>query len=128
MLALAHQVLAVYRRHPWLTVYTRLPASAYKHESTKKSYFYFGLRLSKTGTPTFPRFLYLKKASISKARRVSSTEFKNTIKWSFRVGNDGYAFAINFCSKNSESKDGTGLPGTHSCGVKKIRSNIAYLG
>jgi len=114
--------------HETLTVYTHLPSSAYKSESTKKSYFYFGLRLSKTGEPSFPRWLYLKKASISKARRVSSTEFKNTIKWSFRVGNDGYAFAINFCSKNSESKDGINLPGSHSCGVKKIRSTISYLG
>jgi hypothetical protein len=114
--------------HETLTVYTHLPNSAYKSESTKKSYFYFGLRLSKTGTPSYPRWLYLKKASISKARRVSSTEFKSTIKWSFRVGNDGYAFAINFCSKNSESNDGINLPGSHSCGVKKIRSNISYLG
>jgi hypothetical protein len=115
--------------HETLTVYTHLPNSAYRSESTKKSYFYFGLRLSKTGKPSFPRWLYLdKKASISKARRVSSTEFKNTIKWSFRVGNDGYAFAINFCAKNSESRDGINLPGTHSCGVKKIRSTISFLG
>jgi hypothetical protein len=115
--------------HETLTVFTRLPNSAYKSESTKKSYFYFGLRLSKTGTPSFPRFLNLdKKASISKAKRVSSTEFKNTIKWSFRVGNDGFAFLINFCSTNSESKDGINLPGTHSCGVKKISRSIRYLG
>ena len=114
--------------HETLTVYTHLPNSAYKSESTKKSYFYFGLRLSKTGTPSFPRWLYLKKASISKARRVSSTEFKTTIKWAFRVGNDGYAYAINFCSKNSESKDGINLPGSHSCGAHRISTSAVYVG
>jgi len=114
--------------HQTLKVYTHLAKSAYNTESKKKWYFYFGLRLSATGEPSFPRWLYLQKATISKVKRISSTEFERSITWSFRIGNDGYAFLFSFCSKDSESKDGMNLPGSHSCGAKKVRSNIAYLG
>jgi len=115
--------------HLTLRIYTRLPKSAYATESRKKWYFYFADRLSRTGEPPFPKTLYLqRRAMISKAKKVSSTEFERTITWSFRIGNDGYAYEFNFCSKDSESRDGINLPGSHSCGANKIRSNIVYLG
>jgi hypothetical protein len=115
--------------HETVKVYTHLAKSAYKAESRKKWYFYFGLRLSSTGAPPPPRVLYLNRsATVSKARRMSSTEFERTIRFSFRVGNDGYYFLFNFCSKDTEAKDGMNLPGSHSCGVKKIRSTTGYLG
>lgn len=112
-----------------LRVYTHLPKSAYKDESRKKWYFYFALKLSPTVEPPAPRWLYLNaNAKISKVKQISPTEFERTITVSFRINNDGYAYAFNFCSKDSESKDGINLPGRHSCGVKKIRQTIPYLG
>jgi hypothetical protein len=108
---------------------TLLPASAYKAESHKKWYFYFDLKLSRRGEPKPPKYLYLSKiATISKVTRISSTEFKRTISFSFRIGNDGYYWLWTFCSKGTESQDGMNLPGSHSCGAKKIRSSTLYLG
>jgi hypothetical protein len=115
--------------HLTLHIYTRLPKSAYAKESGKKWYFYFADKLSTTGEPPFPKWIYLqKKAKISKPKKISSTEFERTITWKFRIGNDGYSYVFNFCSKDSESKDGINLPGSHSCGVKKIKRTIIYLG
>jgi hypothetical protein len=115
--------------HLSMRVFTHLPKSAYQTEQSKKWYFYFAVTRSATRVPPPPRWLYLDtKAKISKVKKISSTEFERTISWSFRVGNDGYFPVINFCSKDTESKDGINLPGSHNCGVKKIRSNVAYLG
>jgi hypothetical protein len=114
--------------HESLQITTQLPASAYKTEAGKKWFFYFGLRLSRTGQPGPPKVLSLKRATISKAKRISATEFERTISFSFRIGNDGYNWLPNFCSKDTESKDGINLPGHHGCGVKRIRSSTIYLG
>ncbi len=115
--------------HLTLKVYTHLPKSAYATESRKKWYFYFAYKLSRTGEPPYPKMIDLQRtAKISKPKKISSTEFERTITWSFRFNNDGYSYAFNFCSKDSESKDGINLPGSHSCGVKKIRRTIIYLG
>lgn len=115
--------------HETARVVTLLPRSAYKIESHKKWYFYFDLKLSRIGEPKPPKYLYLSKiAAISKVTRISPTEFKRTISFSFRIGNDGYYWLWNFCSKDTESRDGINLRGSHSCGAKKIRSSIPYLG
>ena len=115
--------------HQTWHVYTHLPASAYKLEHAKKWYVYFGLRLAPVNEPPLPKWMYLDtKAKVSKVRVISSTEFERTIRLSFRIGNDGYHFAWNFCSKDTEAKDGLNLPGHHGCGSKKARSNVRYLG
>lgn len=41
------------------------------------------------------------KASVSKATRLSATQHKFTIKFTFTVGNDGYAWLWNECSKDA---------------------------
>jgi hypothetical protein len=115
--------------HQTWRVYTHLPASAYRIEHAKKWYVYFGLRLSPVNEPPLPKWMYLDtKAKVSKARFISSAEFERTISLSFRIGNDGYHFAWYSCSKDTESKDGLNLPGHHGCGIKKVRSNVNYLG
>ena len=43
------------------------------------------------------------------------------MKFSFRIGNNGYHFGFNFCSKASESSDGVNLPGKHHCGARRVR-------
>jgi hypothetical protein len=111
-----------------MKVYTFLPARAYGREVAKKWYFYFGLALSPIKEPPPPRWLYLRNVTISTPKRISSTEFERTIKWSFRIGNNGYRWNFNFCSKDTEASDGINLPGRHSCGVSRIRGSTYYLG
>ena len=109
--------------HESFHIFTKLPASAYKTESKKKLYFYWALKLSKNGSePTGNlKWLYLDKSvKISKPKKISATDFEQTVTISFRVSNKGYEFNLNFCSKDSESADGMNLPGKHHCGAKKV--------
>jgi hypothetical protein len=102
-----------------------VPPSTLRTEISKRWFFYFGLSLS----PTPPRFLTLDThATISRPVRVSSGSFAVTITWSFRIGNSGFTPAVNFCNKDTESTDGLGLPGHHSCGASRISATIEYLG
>jgi hypothetical protein len=115
--------------HETIRVYTILPASAYKTESAKRWYFYLGVSLSAKSTPLPPEWIYLDSgAKIGKVKRISATEFERIISFSFRVNNDGFYLALNFCSKDTESKDGINLPGHHSCGASKVKTTIPYLG
>lgn len=116
--------------HETLTLTTKVPSSALKTEMAKRVYAYFGLSLSKSGIPKAPSTLIRNggKAVISKATRTSATKYKFTIKFTFTVGNDGYHWIWNECSRDSVSKDGIGLPGTHGCGTSKISASTPYLG
>jgi hypothetical protein len=115
--------------HQSFTLAFRAPASVLYREGHKHIYSYFGLRLSSTGEPPPPRELKLVTFFIySSLVKVSSTEYKFHLHFSFKVGKDGYYFAINLCTKDTESADGMGLPGHHSCGDTKIPRNIKYLG
>ena len=110
--------------HESVRIYTILPASAYKAEAGKRLYFYFALKLSTTGEPSAPVWVTLDhSAKIGKAKRVSATEFEQTVSFSFRIGNDGYHYSFDFCSKASESSDGVNLPGHHHCGATRINVN-----
>jgi hypothetical protein len=115
--------------HETVRIYTYLPASTYKVESAKRWYFYFGLRLSPVVQPPPPTWIYLDgKATIGKVKRISAREFERTISFSFTINNDGYDYVFAYCSKDTEAKDGLNLPGHHSCGAKKVKASIPYLG
>ena len=114
-----------------LHIYTVLPSSALGVEMSKPLYPYFGINLSTaTGTPPPPRWLYLNAghASVSGARRISASEFEMTLTFSFTIGNDGYHLAWNGCAKDTVSRDGLGLPGSHGCGARRILPTVSYLG
>jgi hypothetical protein len=107
--------------HETIHIFTRVPASARLAESKKKVYFYFAVKLARTSIPKGPRTLTLdRSAKISKAKKISATEFEQTITISFRVNNDAYDFNIDYCVKASESSDGVNLPGHHHCGATRI--------
>jgi len=110
--------------------YTIVPSSALGVEMSKPVYPYFGINLSATNTLPPPRWLYLNggDASVSGARRISATEFEITVTYSFTIGNDGYYFFWNTCSKDTVSRDGLGLPGSHGCGARRIPRTVSYLG
>ena len=113
-----------------ITLTTKVPSSALSTELAKRVYAYFALSLSKSGTPKLPATFTRNggKASVSKATRLSATQYKFTIRFTFTIGNDGYAWAMNECSKDAVTKDGIGLPGTHSCGASVVSASIPYLG
>jgi hypothetical protein len=113
-----------------ITFTTKVPSSALSTELAKQVYAYFGLTLSKSGIPKPPTILTLNggKASVSKATRLSATQYKFTIKFTFTVGNEIYQWLWNECSMDAVTKDGIGLPGTHSCGASQISSSTLYLG
>jgi len=116
--------------HQRLRLFTILPAAAFKSISAKHLFFYFGLSLSASGVPPVPRFLRLDpQARITRARRISGTEFEQIITWSFRVGNNGFNWIWVACTKDTVAKDGMGLPGHHGCGARRLRTRtLGYLG
>jgi hypothetical protein len=112
-----------------LRIYTVVPASAVRRERPKHLYFYFGINLNRRKTPPAPKNLHLRiRHTVTRARRISATEWERTIAWSFFVGDDGYNWLFAVCARDTESKDGVGLPGHHGCGAKTISSRSVYLG
>ncbi len=113
-----------------LHLFTVLPSTALRVEMSKPFYPYFGINLSTTGTPPPPRWLYLNAghASVSGARRISAGEYERTLTFSFTVGNDGSDWAWTVCVKDTVSRDGLGLPGSHGCGAGRVLRTVSYLG
>jgi hypothetical protein len=107
-----------------------LPPSALATEMAKRAYPYFNVNLSRTTTPPRPKWLYLGRghASVSKPKQLQAGKYTFNISYRFYVGNDGYNWAWLDCTKDSESTDGLGLPGSHSCGVKRVSATVSYLG
>ena len=116
--------------HEALHIFTIVPRSALGVEMKKHLYPYFGLNLSATSTPPYPRWLYLNTghATVSAARRISATEFERTLTFTFTIGNDGAAWNWSACVKDKVSTDGLGLPGSHGCGAHRVLATAYYLG
>lgn len=115
-------------RQRW-RIYIVVPASAYREESAKHWYVYFGLALARLREPALPKWLYVDHhAKVSQVRRISSTEFERVISLSFRLGDDAWHFGWNYCAKDTEAVDGVGLPGHHDCGQVRVSSKQRYLG
>jgi hypothetical protein len=115
--------------HERIRVTEIVPASTLSDEISKHWYFYFALNLNQNRTPPVPRFARLDtQVSISPAVAGGSRRFMRTLRWSFRIGKDGYAFVWFTCSKDTENIDGLGLPGHHACGVTVIDTTAEYVG
>jgi hypothetical protein len=118
--------------HQVLHEFTVVPGSALRTEMGKHQYLYFGLSLSPTSEPPPPHWLYLNAGhpTQTKSRRVNAGEYETTITFTFTIGNDGWYWLWSSCVKDTESKDGVGLPGHHGCGtLSRIPSNsFVYLG
>ena len=106
-----------------------VPVSVARRENAKRIYKYFGLNLRPVTEPPPPKWLYLTKiVAVSKPRRVSAGEYRQTVTFSFRIGNDGYYFGWATCTRDTEAQDGFGLPGHHGCGDKRVLRTSRYLG
>jgi hypothetical protein len=108
-----------------------VPPSTLRTEMPKRWFVYFGLNLSRTGKPPPPRILKLGAGNprVSKPTKINAHEYAVTIKFSFRIGNNGYSYLFFPCQRDTEAKDGLNLPGHHGCGtLKEIGSKRRYLG
>jgi len=115
--------------HVKLRVWVKVPTRAYATEAAKHWYLYSRLKLARSREPTAPKALELNhNATASKPQKLHSYEFVVTIRYAFAIGNDAYRYAVNFCTRDSETTDGIGLPGHHGCGDKWISATQAYLG
>ncbi len=116
--------------HETVDIYTILPASAFSTEAGKHVYPYFGLNLGSTGTPPPPKWVYLNagSAKVSKARRISASEYENTLTLTFTIGTDGYRYLWDTCVRDTVANNGLGLPGYHDCGVSRVPGTVVYLG
>jgi serine/threonine protein kinase len=116
--------------HETLAVSVLVPASALSTESAKQLYPYFAVALSATKQPKMPQWLQLNADAprITTPHRISADEYGYSVSFTFRVGNDGYAWNWNACANDTEAIDGLGLPGHHGCGAARVLASAAYLG
>jgi hypothetical protein len=109
-----------------IRLYTYVPTSqAYTTESGKHWYLYqavwYGKRLPKDYTLSTT-------ARASKVKKVNGREFAQTFTYYIPLRNGGASWAVQACVKDTESKDGLGLPGHHGCGAKHVSVSAIYLG
>jgi hypothetical protein len=106
--------------------YTYVPtAQAYKTESGKHWYLYqdvyYGKRAPKDYTLSTT-------ARASKVKKVNGREFAQTFTYYIPLRNGAAKWYVQACAKDTESKDGLGLPGHHDCGAKHVSLRAIYLG
>ena len=101
-----------------------LPRSGYNTEAKKHLYVY-ALVIYRT----LPKFLNLvPSATASKARKINAGEFERSITFHLTFRNRNWHLLPLTCSKDSETRDGLGLPGSHGCGAKRLSIKIVYAG
>ncbi len=106
----------------WFSFYVSVPSSTYKTEMAKHWFFYLAV-----GHRRVPKYLYLDtSAKVSRARKINAGEFAVT--FTFITASSNPYWWAEGCIKDSESRDGLGLPGHHGCGGKKLNTTATYIG
>ena len=103
-------------------LFSELPASAYRAEARKHWYLYLAV------SRTRPEYLPLISGSASKPRRISAGEYEVTLTFPYRFRRYDPSPWTEGCSKDTESRDGIGLPRRHDCGDKRVKTGSNYLG
>lgn len=91
------------------------PASVAKREGAKRAYFYFGVRYGSQGTP--PARVRLVKTG--RLHHVRGPRYRAAFSVTFSTV-QAYYYEWAICTKDTEARDGLGLPGHHSCGRRAI--------
>ena len=114
--------------HAGFSLFVFLPSSALAVEMGKHVYPYFDVNLS-TGTPPAPTWLYLNRGNPTvKVRGISSGEFEITLGFTFSVNHENARWNFTECQRDTVTKDGLGLPGSHGCGASRVSPSAVYLG
>jgi hypothetical protein len=111
-----------------LAVTARFPPAAFATESVKHLRLYGGLRKSAGGTPAGPDQLHLSGWANTAVPHRNLGTMRYNVGYQFNVGTEGYQWKINYCTPDTETKDGIGLPGHHGCGDQAVSAAAPYLG
>jgi hypothetical protein len=116
--------------HQAIKVDSFAPSSALGTEMAKHVYPYFGVNLNAKKLPPPPAYVTLNAdhVRVTKTRRLSATEFTNTLTFSFTIDHDDATYVAFMCTKDVVFKDGLGLPGSHGCGARRISTLAPYVG
>jgi hypothetical protein len=109
---------------------TFVPPPALATEMAKRWYTYFAITFSPSKEPPAPATLALGAGSpqLSGEKQVGDNEYTETVTFTTTVGNNGYTWAWLACTKDTESADGVGLPGSHGCGNPTAPRTGPYIG
>jgi hypothetical protein len=110
--------------------YILVPASAYRTEVRKHWYLYLGVRRSRSGEPPPPKYIYLTGAGrSSRPRKVGHGEYEITFTFHIALHHKSANWNANACTRDTETRDGIGLPGHHRCVNRRLRvGSFNYLG
>jgi hypothetical protein len=105
--------------------YIRVPASAYATEVHKHLYIYQDVWYGKA----VGKYFYLStSAKAAKPKRINSSEYEIALTFYIPLRHGEATWSTSFCTKDTESRDGVGLPGRHGCGNKRFPLTAVYLG
>ena len=114
--------------HGLLTVTAKYPPSVFANESAKDWYTYSGIKRSATSTPAGPASLARGPRPTGVIVDAAHDSVHFTVQYGFVLGTGGYQWKLNYCTRDSESLDGLGLPGQHGCGDATVSASAPYLG
>ncbi len=100
------------------------PAAVARHEGAKRAYYYFGVRYGSQTTP--PTSVKLVKSG--RLRHLSGTRYRAGFSVTFPTVQAYYYYYWLICTKDTEARDGLGLPGKHHCGARSIRYSAIKQG
>jgi hypothetical protein len=105
-------------------IFEYLPASAYRIETRKHIYLYLAV-----GYPRLPgRYTLDPAATATHLTKINPGEFRVTLTFVIALRRGSAQWVTNFCTKDTESLDGLGLPGHHGCGNRYISRRQIYVG
>jgi hypothetical protein len=99
------------------------PPAVAKREASKRAYYYFGVRYgSQTSPPT-----RVKIVKTGRLRHLGGTRYRAGFSVTFPTV-QAYYYEWVICTKDTETRDGLGLPGRHHCGGRSIRYSAIQQG
>jgi hypothetical protein len=113
-----------------LTWTETVPPSALNTEIAKQVYVYFAVNFSSTDPAPRPISVQLgvDDPTVTIPQRLSADEFEDSATFTFQNTSNDYHWAFDNCTKDTESEDGIGLPGSHGCGTSQLPFPIGYAG
>jgi hypothetical protein len=97
------------------TFHSFLPPSAYRTETRKHLYMY----LAQWKGHRAKWFYLSREARASKPKRIGAGTYAQTVTWHISL-KAGPFWWTDACTKDTEARDGVGLPGHHGCGNRRV--------
>ncbi len=101
-----------------------MAASALPVEVKKHQYLYLAVWYTKA----LPKYMYLSSTAKVKVKRVNAGEYEASYTFYVPLRHGEATWFPASCTRDTESRDGMGLPGRHGCGNKRVPLTVIYLG